>query len=151
MPSVAVRPVKGQIIRLRATSRSLAPTHVVRGSQVYLVPRPDGEVVVGATVEERGEDLTVTAGAVHELLRAAWELVPGIAEMELVETAAGLRPATPDNRPLIGPCSEGPVVATGHYRNGILLAPITADAVVALLTGGDLIPEVEAFAPEAVP
>lgn len=151
LPSLPVRPVKGQILRLRATSRSVAPTHVVRGLEVYLVPRPDGEVVVGATVEERGEDLTVTAGAVRDLLHAAWELVPGVAEMELAETAAGLRPATPDNRPLIGPTAEGPLVATGHYRNGILLAPLTADAVVALLTDGELPPDVRAFAPETTP
>jgi glycine oxidase len=147
LPSLAVRPVKGQILRLRATPRSVAPSHVIRGLEVYLVPRRDGELVVGATMEERGEDVTVTAGAVHDLLHAAWELVPGVAEMELAETAAGLRPATPDNQPIIGPTAEGPVVATGHHRNGILLAPITADAVVDLLTCGELPSHIKPFAP----
>lgn len=148
LPGLPVRPVKGQILRLRATARSIAPSHVIRGLEVYLVPRRDGELVVGATMEERGEDVTITAGAVHDLLHAAWELVPGIAEMELAETAAGLRPSTPDNRPIIGSTAEGPVVATGHHRNGILLAPVTADAVTELLTCGELPPHVAPFAPK---
>jgi glycine oxidase len=112
---------------------------LVRGSSIYLVPRSDGELVVGATVEEQGFDTTVTAGAVHELLRDAYELVPAISEAALVETAAGLRPGTADNGPLLGPAHlENLVVATGHYRNGVLLAPATAAAIVAVLAGGDL-------------
>ena len=106
---------------------------------VYLVPRADGRVFVGATVEERGFDTAVTAGAVYELLREAYRLLPDVAEMELVEAMAGLRPATPDNLPLIGPGAlDGLILATGHYRNGILLAPLTADAVAELLDGGRL-------------
>ena len=98
--------------------------------------RGDGRLVVGATMEERGEDRSVTAGAVRELLRAAWELLPGIDEFTIVETVAGLRPATPDNAPVLGPTDvPGLHVAAGHFRNGILLTPVTADAVAAGLAG----------------
>ena len=131
-----VRPVKGQILRLLSASATAPVNRIVRGRDVYIVPRGDGRVVVGATVEERGFDTSVTAGAVYELLRDARELVPDVGEMELAEVSAGLRPGTPDNGPLIGETSlKGLLVATGHYRNGILLAPITADAITALLTG----------------
>jgi glycine oxidase len=110
---------------------------LVRGHSVYLVPRRDGSVVVGATVEERGTDLTVQAGAVHELLCDARAIVPGVDELELHEAAAGLRPATPDNTPRVVPLSvDGVVVATGHFRSGIHLAPLTARAVSALVAGG---------------
>jgi glycine oxidase len=102
---------------------------------VYVVPRQNGEVVIGATAEERGFDTTVTAGAVHELLREGYRVLPEIAELELVDVSAGLRPGSPDNGPLIGELEDGVVVATGHFRNGILLAPVTADAVTALLVG----------------
>ena len=109
---------------------------IVATQWVYIVPRGDGRVVVGATVEERGFDLTVTAGGVHELLREAYRVLPEIVELELTDAVAGLRPGTPDNAPVIGPGAlDGLVVATGHYRNGILLAPVTADSVVALLAG----------------
>jgi glycine oxidase len=98
------------------------------------VPRAPGAIVIGATVEERGYDTTVTVGAVLDLLRAAWELLPGLAEAELVETMAGLRPGTPDNVPLIGWLDPaGPLVATGHHRHGVLLAPLTADLIAHLL------------------
>jgi glycine oxidase len=136
--SVPVRPVKGQILRLGADPAALPVTRAIRalvhGWPVYLVPRHSGELVVGATMEEQGFDTTVTAGAVHDLLRAAIEVIPEIAELELVESTARLRPATPDNGPLLGP---GPVTglihATGHHRNGVLLAPITAETVLAVL------------------
>lgn len=147
LPGLPVRPVKGQILRVRSTSRSVLPTHVIRGRDVYVVPRHD-EVVLGATVEEVGSDTTVTAGAVHELLRAAWELVPGIAEAELFECAAGLRPGTPDNAPMIGAIDDRTVVATGHYRNGVLLAPVTADAVAELLDTGSSLDVVAPFTPD---
>ena len=127
---VDVRPVKGQLLRLRGKA---GVDRNIRGVDVYIVPRPDGEVVVGATVEDRGYDTTVTAGAVHDLLRDAVELVPDIAELEVVEATAGLRPTTPDNQPLIK--RRGAVViATGHYRNGVLLTPLTADRVAELVT-----------------
>jgi glycine oxidase len=137
-----IRPVKGQILRLRAPEgeRSLSGTvrGLVQGRPVYLVPRRDGELVVGATQEELGHDQRVTAGGVRELLDAAATLVPGVDEFTLAETSAGLRPGTPDNRPVVGPTAlEGLLVATGHHRHGVLLAPITADAIIAVLLGGD--------------
>ncbi|MET8078344.1 glycine oxidase ThiO [Streptomyces sp. NPDC005303] len=142
-----VRPVKGQVLRLTVPPR-LAPflsrtvRAVVRGSQVYLVPRESGELVIGATSEELGWDTTVTAGGVYELLRDAHELVPGITELPLTETRAGLRPGSPDNAPLLGPTElPGLLLATGHYRNGVLLTPVTGDAMAHALTTGEL-PEV---------
>ncbi|MBX7196088.1 MAG: FAD-dependent oxidoreductase, partial [Sandaracinaceae bacterium] len=103
---------------------------ILASERVYLVPRPDGRLIVGATVEEQGYDTTVTAGGVHELLREAYRLLPDVAEVELLGVTAGLRPGTPDNLPRIGPGEvPGLVLATGHYRNGILLAPITAALV----------------------
>lgn len=144
----AVRPVKGQILRLRpAQAQPLPIGRVLRTEEVYLVPRPTGEVVVGATVEEKGFDTAPTAGGVFELLRSASELLPGIREMELIEVGAGLRPGTPDNGPLLGPAAPNLVVATGHYRNGILLAPITADGIAELLAKGDMAAELAGFDP----
>ena len=134
-----VRPVKGQILELRALDGKPPCERIIASERVYLVPRPDGRLIVGATTEERGFDTAVTAGGVHELLREAYRLLPDVAEMELVESMAGLRPGTPDNLPLIGPGElEGLVLACGHYRNGILLAPLTGDAVAELLAGGEL-------------
>jgi glycine oxidase len=144
----SVRPVKGQLVHLAGPVEAAPASRTVRGLTVYLVPRADGRVVVGATMEERGYDDSVTAGGVYELLRDAAELVPGVLELELTETIAGLRPATPDNAPLIGPAAlEGLVVATGHYRNGILLAPVTADAVSSYLESGELPASVSGFSP----
>jgi glycine oxidase len=129
----SVRPVKGQLVRLRGEPLA---GRVVRTPRCYVVCRPSGEIVIGATVEERGFDTTVTAGAVHRLLEAAWEVLPDVEERELVEASAGLRPATPDNRPVIGRAGpEGLLWATGHHRSGVLLAPLTAAAVVELLAG----------------
>ncbi|MGW2338703.1 glycine oxidase ThiO [Streptomyces sp. NPDC001685] len=148
-----VRPVKGQVLRL-TVPRGLAPflsrtvRAMVRGSQVYLVPRESGELVVGATSEEQGWDTTVTAGGVYELLRDAHELVPGITELPLTETRAGLRPASPDNAPLLGPTAlDGLLLATGHHRNGVLLAPVTGDALAHVLTTGELPDVVRDFTP----
>ncbi len=152
-----VRPVKGQIIRLRmsgpAAAAGLPPglllrtvRGVVRGSTVYLVPRASGELVIGATQEELGPDTTVTAGGVWGLLRDARALVPGITELELQDATAGLRPGTPDNAPVIGPCElPGLVLATGHFRAGVLLAPVTADTVAAYLRTGTPDPAWAAF------
>jgi glycine oxidase len=134
-----VRPVKGQILELRAPDGAPPCERIVASERVYLVPRPDGRLVVGATTEERGFDMTVTAGGVHELLREAYRLLPDVAEMELVESMAGLRPGTPDNLPLIGPgVLGGLVLACGHYRNGVLLAPLTGEAVADLLRDRDI-------------
>jgi glycine oxidase len=133
---VPVRPVKGEILTLRGSASEPACGRIVSGERAYLVPREDGRLIVGATVEETGFDATVTAGGVHELLREAYRLVPEIAELELVEARAGLRPGTPDNAPVIGAVGDRLVVAAGHYRNGVLHAPVTAEAVLALI-GGD--------------
>jgi glycine oxidase len=133
----SVRPVKGEVLELRAREGAAPPArHIVASERVYLVPRADGRLIVGATVEERGFDTAVTAGGVLELLREAYRLLPEVAEMELVGVSAGLRPGTPDNLPLIGPGAvDGLLLATGHFRNGILLAPLTAEAIAAQLAG----------------
>ncbi len=131
-----VRPVKGQTLELRSRDGAAPCRRILVSERVYLVPRADGRLIVGATVEEQGFDTAVTAGGVHELLREAYRLLPDVAEMELVDSLAGLRPGTPDNLPLIGAGAlEGLILATGHYRNGILLAPLTAAAVAAQLAG----------------
>lgn len=132
-----VRPVKGQVLELRRRDGEPPARHILASERVYLVPRADGRLVVGATVEEMGFDTAVTAGGVHELLREAYRLLPDVAEMELLGATAGLRPGTPDNLPLVGPGAvDGLVLATGHFRNGILLAPLAAQAVADLLAGG---------------
>ncbi|MFE9573296.1 glycine oxidase ThiO [Streptomyces sp. NPDC006692] len=148
-----VRPVKGQVLRLTvppayAPFLSRTVRAVVRGGDVYLVPRENGELVVGATSEELGWDTTVTAGGVYELLRDAHELVPGITELPLTETRAGLRPASPDNAPLLGPTAlPGLHLATGHYRNGVLLTAVTGDVMAHVLTCGELPDEARPFTP----
>jgi glycine oxidase len=149
-----VRPVKGQLLRLRHPAGvppvlSHTIRAIVRGVDVYLVPRADGELIVGATQEERGPDQTVTAGAVHDLLDDAMSVLPVTSELILAETCAGLRPGTPDNGPVVGWCGpHGLLLATGHYRNGILMSPVTADAAVALLGGQPPAPEWESFTPQ---
>ncbi|MFJ2015770.1 glycine oxidase ThiO [Streptomyces nodosus] len=148
-----VRPVKGQVLRLAVPERyapflSRTVRAVVRGGQLYLVPRENGELVVGATSEELGWDTTVTAGGVYELLRDAHELIPGITELPLTETRAGLRPGSPDNAPLLGPTElDGLLLATGHHRNGVLLTPVTGDVMAHVLTTGGLPEEARPFAP----
>jgi glycine oxidase len=145
---VPVRPVKGQILRLRARDGARLPERVIRTPEVYAVPRQDGRLVVGATSEEQGFDVSVTAGGVLELLRRAYEALPGIFELELLDARAGLRPVAPDNGPVVGESRvPGLVWATGHWRNGILLAPITGAAVADLVTGGDLSPVLAPFTP----
>jgi len=155
-----VRPVKGQILRLRPTPATLAAglppgllartvRGIVRGSSVYLVPRRSGELVIGATQEELGADIRVTAGGVWELLRDARTLVPGITELELVEAVAGLRPGTPDNAPVLGPSQlPGLVLATGHFRSGVLLAPVTAGIITDYLESERLPDAALPFLPE---
>ena len=110
-------------------------TRVLRTPRCYLVSRGDGRVVLGATVEEQGFDTAVTADGVFRLLEAAWEVLPEVGELEFVAARAGLRPGTPDNVPVVGPdpALAGLIWATGHWRNGVLLAPLTGDTVAALL------------------
>ena len=148
LPRIPLRPVKGQILRLRDPAGAGLLERIVRFEGGYLVPRGDGRYVLGATMEERGFDTTVTAGGLYELLRDAGELVPGVQEMVVEEMSAGLRPATPDNAPVLGPADElaGLHWATGHHRNGILLAPVTADLVVGGLGETGLDPPSPAFA-----
>ncbi len=143
LPDLPVRPVKGQIVRLdpgRLPAPSLTIRAFSRGSEIYLVPRESGrEVVMGATVEELGFDHRVTAGAVYELLRDGRTVLPISAEYALAELSVGWRPGTPDNAPILGHCDlDGLVLATGHYRNGVLLTPITADVISRLIISGEL-------------
>jgi glycine oxidase len=144
-----VRPVKGEVIELRPRQGEPVPAErIIASERIYLVPRTDGRLIAGATQEERGFDTTVTAGGVHELLREAYRVLPDIAEMELVGMVAGLRPGTPDNLPIVGRGAvDGLLLATGHFRNGIMLAPITADAVVATLAGNLVPPTMAAAEP----
>jgi glycine oxidase len=149
---VSVRPVKGQTLRLRVPGPALI-THVVRGSvkgsRIYAVPRDNSEIVVGASSEEVGFDLIPRAGAIYELLRDAQSLVPALGEAQFAEVSTSLRPAAPDNAPIIGPSSlPGLILATGHYRNGILLTPVTADAVAELVVSGKTPEVVESFGPD---
>ncbi|AGZ39228.1 glycine oxidase ThiO [Actinoplanes friuliensis] len=147
LTGLPVRPVKGLVLRLRGEPGVLR--HVVSGwadgRHVYLVPRADGEVIVGATQEER-TDHTVTAGHVLDLLRAATDLVPVLGEFDLVETVVRHRPATPDNAPLLGAAGDV-IVAAGHHRNGVLLAPVTADLIADLVAWGKPDPLLDAFSP----
>jgi glycine oxidase len=138
-----VRPVKGQTLRMRGPSPA---TRIIRSEHVYVVPRANGETVIGATLEEAGFDETVSAAATEELLAGAIRALPAIAGLEVVEACVGLRPGSLDDGPLIGEW-EGLLVAGGHYRNGILLAPVTAEAIAALLTGDPPLPEAEPFSP----
>jgi glycine oxidase len=135
-----IRPVKGQLLELRVRRGFRPPArHIVRTPRCYLVTRPDGRVVLGATQEEQGFDTAITADGVHRLLEAAWEVLPDAGELELVAARAGLRPGTPDNAPAVGPGDvEGLLWATGHHRNGVMLAPSTGRAIAALLSDGEL-------------
>jgi glycine oxidase len=144
-----VRPVKGEILTLRGSADEPACDRIVAGERVYMVPRADGRLIVGATVQERGFDTTVTAGGVYELLREAYRVIPEIAELELVEATAGLRPGSPDNAPLIGAGdTENLLVASGHFRNGMLQAPVTADSIAALLAGEAAPVDLKPFSPQ---
>ena len=151
-PLPAVRPVKGQLLELRARPGRPAPAQrILRSPRCYLLAREDGRVVLGATVEEQGFDTSVTVDGVYRLLEAGWELMPDIRELELVSARAGLRPGTPSGEPVIGASEpEGVVFATGHYRNGVLLAPLTGEAVAELLTGRRVPEALAPFSPAGV-
>jgi glycine oxidase len=136
---VPIRPVKGQILRLRDPRGPGLLERILRMPDAYLVPRGDGRYVLGATVEELGWDRSPTAGGAFELLRAAREILPGSEKWVIEELAAGLRPGTPDNAPVLGTGAvDGLLWATGHHRNGILLAPITGEVLAAALTGEEV-------------
>lgn len=143
-----VRPIRGQILRLKRTP-DFATSHVVRGPRAYLLPKDDGTIVVGATQEEAGFDATPTAGGIKSILENAWEMVPSIYDLPIERIEVGLRPGTRDHLPLIGPTRvNGLIMATGHFRHGILFAPTTADAVCRGILTGDFGEDVAAFAPD---
>jgi glycine oxidase len=146
-----VRGVRGEILRVRTVD---PPATTVRGwvhgDPVYLVPRASGEVVVGATSEEHDESPVVTAGGVLRLLTAARMLWPALDRAELVETIARDRPGTADNLPLVGPAGDGVVLAAGHYRHGVLLAPLTARLVADHLETGAVDPALDPRRTEGV-
>jgi glycine oxidase len=149
-----IRPVKGQILRLAVPADqrpfvSRAIFGLVRGRKVYLVPRDHGELVIGATSEEAGYDSQVTAGGVYGLLRDAHMLFPGLGELPLPEISVGLRPCAADNAPVLGRTGlPGLIAATGHYRHGVLLTPITADLIAGLLAGTELPDWATEFGPQ---
>jgi glycine oxidase len=121
-------------------------SHVVRAHNVYMVPRHDGRLILGATTEEKGFDSSLTAGGVLALLEAAWRLVPAIVELAILETWAGHRPGSRDDAPILGPGPvRGLIYATGHHRNGILLTPVTADLVARLVLEGSVDPLIAPF------
>jgi len=139
---IPIHPIKGQILRVHDPSGPGLLTRVLRMTGGYVVPRGDGRYVIGATMEERGFDTTVTAGGAYELLKNAFELLPSVTELVIDELSAGLRPATPDNLPAIGAGAiPGLHWAVGHYRHGILLTPITAELMVGALTGEHPVPD----------
>lgn len=134
VPPLGLRPVKGQLVRLGGPD---LVSHVVRTPEVYLVPRRGGELLVGATMEEQGLDALPTAGAVLDLLREAWRLLPAVYDLAVTELSVGFRPAVRDHRPVIGGmATRGLYVATGHFRNGVLLAPATAHHLAEWIVGG---------------
>jgi glycine oxidase len=134
-----VRPVKGQTLALRMDPAAPLLTHVLWAPGAYLAPRRDGRLIVGATVEEKGFDTTLTAGGVLALLEGTWRALPAVEELPIEEMWVGHRPGSRDDAPILGPAPvEGLVYATGHYRNGILLTPITADAIARLVIDGDV-------------
>jgi glycine oxidase len=149
-----IRPVKGQILRLAVPAGQMpfvsrAVFGLVRGRKIYLAPRENGELVLGASSEEAGFDTRVTAGAVHDLLRDALTLFPGLGELPLPEISVGLRPCSADNAPVLGRTTlPGLIAATGHYRSGVLLAPVTADLIAGLLAGGRSPDWAEGFRPQ---
>ena len=134
-----VRPVKGQMLALQMDAVAPLLAHVLWAPGVYLVPRQDGRLIVGATIEERGFDATLTAGAMLSLLEAAWRVLPAIEDCAISESWVGFRPGSPDDAPILGPTAiEGLILATGHHRNGILLTPVTADEVSRCVLAGDV-------------
>ncbi|MGE0524435.1 MAG: glycine oxidase ThiO [Variibacter sp.] len=141
-----VRPIKGQMLALQMDPSAPLLTHVVWGPSIYLVPRRDGRLIVGATVEEKGFDTQLTAGGMLTLLEAAWRVFPAIEELPIAEMWVGHRPGSRDDAPILGPASvPGLVYATGHHRNGILLAPVTADAVARFICEGEMDAAVRPF------
>jgi len=144
-----VRPIKGQMLALRMDPTAPLLTHVVWAPGAYLVPRLDGRLLVGATVEEKGYDTSLTAGGILTLLEAAWRVVPAVEELPIDEMWVGHRPGSRDDAPILGTgLIDGLIYATGHHRNGILLTPITADAIAELVLDGAADPAIRPFSIE---
>lgn len=144
-----VRPIKGQMLALRMDPTAPLLTHVVWAPGAYLVPRLDGRLLVGATVEEKGYDTSLTAGGILTLLEAAWRVVPAVEELPIDEMWVGHRPGSRDDAPILGTgLIDGLIYATGHHRNGILLTPITADAIAELVFEGAADPAIRPFSIE---
>jgi glycine oxidase len=142
-----VRPVKGQMLALKMDPQAPLLRHVVWAPRVYLVPRQDGRLIVGGTVEEKGFDADLTAGGVFTLLEGAWRALPAIEELPIDEMWVGFRPGSRDDAPMLGPSEiDGLVMATGHHRNGILLTPVTADAVSRYILSGEVEAAIRPFA-----
>ena len=141
-----VRPIKGQMLALRMDPAAPLLTHVVWAPGAYLVPRRDGRLLVGATVEEKGYDTSLTAGGMLTLLEAAWRVVPAVEELPIDEMWVGHRPGSRDDAPILGTGPiDGLIYATGHHRNGILLTPVTADAIAQLVLDGVVDPAIRPF------
>jgi glycine oxidase len=146
-----VRPVKGQMLAV-ACARHDVVRHVIRAPEVYLVPRSDGRVVIGSTLEEAGYDKRTDADTIHCMHEAAIRLVPALGQARVLEAWAGLRPGTPDDLPILGATgTPGYFVATGHFRDGILLAPITAHIMAQIITGAKPDHDISAFSPLRFP
>jgi glycine oxidase len=144
-----VRPIKGQTLALRMNPSAPLLRHVIWLPRGYLVPRHDGRLIVGATVEERGFDDALTAGGLLALIEGAWRAMPAVEELPILETWVGFRPGSRDDAPMLGPSGiDGLVVATGHHRNGILLTPLTVEAISAYVLKGYLPEAVKPFTPE---
>jgi glycine oxidase len=144
-----VRPIKGQMLALRMDPTAPLLNHVVWAPGVYLVPRRDGRLIIGATVEEKAFDTSMTAGGLLTLLEAGWRAVPSIEELPIEEMWVGHRPGSRDDAPILGRGPiDGLIYATGHHRNGILLAPVTADGITRLILEGILDPAIQPFSVE---
>ncbi len=143
-----VRPVKGQMLAVAGASRDLV-RHVIRAPEVYLVPRSDGRILIGATVEEAGYDKRTDADTIQRMRQAAIQLVPALSQARILEAWAGLRPGSPDDLPILGATrTPGYFVATGHFRDGILLTPITAQVMARIITGASPEHDIAPFSPE---
>jgi glycine oxidase len=144
-----VRPIKGQMLALRMDPAAPLLRHVLWVPRAYLVPRLDGRLLIGATVEERGFDDSLTAGGMLALIEGAWRALPAIEELPIAETWVGFRPGSRDDAPILGPSGiDGLVFAAGHHRNGILLCPVTAQAIAECVLEGRLPMSAREFGPE---
>ena len=148
LPDIGIEPVRGQMLCFDANPP--VARHVIYSPRGYVVPRRDGRLLAGSTTEFAGFDRRVTAAGIQSITNAALEICPVVSRLSLVASWAGLRPRAADGLPVLGPCAEiaGVFYATGHYRNGILLAPLTGEILAAAITGKDFDPALETFSPD---